>query len=163
MTRRTAAGEVVWSTDFADDDDYGSASRFGTRIPDQTGDGVFEIAASGDEGAVHLLDGATGEELWVTRLEPADLPFVQRHQAGPLVYIPPQRGRDAVLIAAQHGTHRKRAQIFALGLDGQVLGSTPTEGEAHGAVPVRFRGGVKGAVVGAGLGLYAVDVCPGCE
>lgn len=163
VTRRTADGQVVWSSIFEDDEDYGSGSRFGIRVPDQTGDGVFEVAASGDEGAVHLLDGASGSELWVTRLEPADLEFVQRHQAGPLVYVPPQLGRDPVLIAAQHGTHRKRAQIFALSLDGGVLGSTPTEGEAHAAVPVRFPGGLVGAVVGAGLGLYAIDACPGCN
>lgn len=164
VTRRDGeTGAARWQTTFEADPDLGSASRFASLVPDQDGDGVFEVAASSDDGTIRLIDGGSGTERWRTPLESADRPMTQRHQTGAPVYVPSQAGRAPALIVTQYGLHRKRARTFSLSLTGQVTGSIPMEGEADGgAVPFGFPDGVLGAAVGAGLGTYAVSACAGC-
>lgn len=154
--REGTAGEVVWETFLPDSNDLGGASRYGIIIGDRLGD--FRIAASSDAGDVHLLDGTSGARQWATRLEPAGLQFNQRHQAGPVAYVSGTEDHPPVLFAAQYAFARKRSKSFALTMDGTIVGSIPMEGDAEAAAPARFEEGVAGAAVGAGLGVYALDV-----
>ncbi|HJR44167.1 MAG TPA: PQQ-binding-like beta-propeller repeat protein [Actinomycetota bacterium] len=160
ITRRDAQGGITWRTMLPDDPQFRSASRFATLIPNDSG---FDIAATADDGAVYRLAGGDGAIAWGTRLEPNDIRFQDRHQSGPVVYIPPQGDRDARLVTGQYRTGRRRAQSFALTLDGAIVGSAPMEGEAQAIAPVRYADGVIGAIVGAGLAIYAFDACPGCS
>lgn len=163
MERSAADGAVAWRNLFADDEDMGSALRFAASVPDVNGDGRSEIAATSDDGTIRLVDGAGAGELWVTRLETTENEIMQRHQSGPVVYVPQQGGNAPVLLTVQGGLHRKRASAFALSLDGQVLGSSSTEGEGEGADLMVSADGILRPLVGAGLGMYAFDVCPGCS
>lgn len=161
--RSASDGSVRWSNLVADDEDMGSAFRFATATPDVTGDGRPEIATTSDDGTVRLMDGAGAGELWTTRIESSEPEVMQRHQSGPIVFIPAQQGNEPMLLVNQGGIHRKRAGVFALTLDGQIVGSSATEGEGHGAAPMVLGDGVIGGLFGAGLGMYAFDVCAGCS
>lgn len=163
ISRRAAAdGSVVWRTMLPDDPDLGSGSRFSTQVPDRDGDGFDEIAVAADDGAVYLLSGADGATVWSSRLEPADLDFIQRHQAGPLTYLTPRPGAEPRLVAGQWSIRRPRGHVFSLDLDGAVLGSHMVLGKGIGAATLDLGRGAQGAAVGAGLGVYGYDACPGC-
>jgi outer membrane protein assembly factor BamB len=155
VTRRDAAGAIQWHTTLPDDQQFRSANRFATLVP-EAGEG-FSIAASADDGAVYLLDGQDGGMVWGTRLEPRELEFADRHPAGPIVLLPAHSGKDPRLVVGQYRTGRRRAATFALDLDGGIVGSAPMEGEAQAAAVLHRPGARALAVMGAGLGLYAFE------
>ena len=165
VTRRGAAGgDVLWQAflpGLPDPDAPASylsgGSWFGAVITDVDGDGTREIAASSLSGAVTLLDGATGAARWTTRLEAADLGRLERHAAGPVAYVPGAAGVPPFLAVAQWNNGRTRASAFALSLDGAIVATHPTEGEAQAIAVARFAPGVTGAAIGAGLGVYALE------
>jgi hypothetical protein len=147
---RLTDGAVAWRTTLPGVGGRSGASTFGALVPDVTGDGVPEVAGSSQSGTVRLLDGATGEVRFATALDAPD----GHLWAGPITVVRPNPGRAPRLVVGQGSSWRSPARIFSLSLDGTVLQSWQTTGEAWGAVTVRLPGNREQAAVAAGLSVY---------
>ena len=125
-------------------------------VPDLDGDGADELAVSSVNGAVLLLDGRSLETRWTRRLEPEGLPGGDAHHAGPVLFVPGTDHAPAYLAVAQSHFVRTDGAIFALDLDGTIVGEQKTAGEAHAIALVRDRERTAVAVA-AGLGVHTVE------
>lgn len=125
-------------------------------VPDRNGDGVDEIAVSTAANDVILLDGATGAPLWTTNLEPSAIPDPEKHLGGPLAFLPGAGDLPPALVVTQGSEHRSRSRIFALSLEGELLGSVPTDAETVAVTVAGRADGTAAAVVAAGHSTYAV-------
>lgn len=158
--RDLGTGDIRWQSFIAGDrGNGGGANRFGGIVPDANGDGTRDIVTSSDSREILLVDGASGETIWATRIEAAEVPVTHAHQSGPVVYVAPD-GSEPLIFASQYSTGRSRAKTFVLSLTGQILDTFEMEGEAHAASPATFAPDVVGVVVGAGLAAYAYQVDP---
>lgn len=159
LTRRDVEdGEIAWQeliSGFADPEaratHVSGAVIGGAALPDG------DVVASTESGAVLRVDGASGEVRWTTRLEPEGLPYLQRRFGGPVAHVPADGARAAHLVVGQSNNIRSRANVFVLDLEGTIHGAFLMQGEAHTIAPVRHADGRHGAVLGAGLGVYAVE------
>lgn len=144
------------------DDEFGTRDgrvRFHAVIPDRNEDGIVELAV-GTEGAfLHLVDGATGDSIWVVDLDPVATGFGRRRHAGPMVFVPATETTPAFLAAAHAAGTRSPADAFALDLDGTIVGRIPLLADAREVALVRD-GDRVGAAIGAGLGLYLIEAAP---
>lgn len=147
---RLTDGAVDWRTMLPGVGGRSGASTFGALVPDVTGDGVPEVAGSSQAGIVRLLDGATGAVRFATALDAPD----GHLWAGPITVVRPNPGRAPRLVVGQASSWRSPARIFSLSLDGTVLQSWETTGEAWAAVTVRLPGNKEEAAVAAGLSVY---------
>lgn len=164
--RDAATGDELFRTEFpsspngsSESEPFPGWSRFGTLVPDVDGDGVDELAVSSNNGAVYLIDGATGAKRWERRLEPENLPGGEAHHAGPIAWVPGTATGPAYLAVAQSNFVRTDGAIFALDVDGTIVGSAAMPGEGQAIALVHADDRV-GALVGAGLGVYAVEAVP---
>lgn len=134
-----------------------AGSLFAAELPDLDGDGVADLATGTEIGDVRALSMATGEALWVTRLEDEGLPYYDRHIGGPMAWIPATDTVPAYLAVGQYDFDRSQAKAFALDAEGGIRGSVPLRGEAHGLVGVTYGDGATGFVTTGGIGLYGVE------
>ena len=135
---------------------YDGWTLFAAQVPDVDGDGVDELVLSSVNGAVYLHDGATLEALWSRRLEPEGLPGGEAHHAGPVIFVPETDDSPAFLAVAQSNYVRSEGKVFALDLDGTIVGEIAMHGDAH-AIALRKDGARVGVAIAAGLGVEAVE------
>lgn len=129
---------------------------FAAIVPDTNDDGVDEIAASSVNGSVVLLDGATLDALWTTRLQPEGLAVRDARHAGPVAFVPETDETPAYVAVAQSTFVPTDGALFALDLDGAIVGEQAMLGEGR-AIAVTQHGERFGVAVGAGLGVYAAE------
>jgi len=132
-------------------------------VPDLDGDGVDEIAVSTAANDVLLLDGASGERRWALNLEPAAVPFPEKHLGGPIAYLPGEGDLPPALVVTQRSEHRSRSRIFAVSLEGALLGSVPTDAETVALAVAARADGTPAAVVAAGHSTYSVRTYEAAE
>jgi len=136
----------------------GNPVYFGAAVPDQDGDGVPEVAISALRNTVHLIDGATGEDVWVRELESRDLGWDERPAGGPIVYVPATASAPAWLATAQWAEGYIGTKIRGLRLeDGGTIFESRMEAAATCGAVATFSEDAAGAVFGAGASLYAVE------
>ncbi|MFN7142352.1 MAG: PQQ-binding-like beta-propeller repeat protein [Myxococcota bacterium] len=156
-------GEQLWehfadpSTD-ADGMVVSAGTLHGAVIPDLDNDGYVEIGMGTGVGDVRILRGATGEPVFVTRLEEEQLPTYNAHQGGPMAWVDAREGVRAYLAVGQYDADRSKAKAFAIDVSGAILGSIDLRGETRALVGIRDAAGANGAVLSGGLGLYEMDV-----
>ncbi len=160
--RALADGAVRWRHELEDGGedpsapghDVSGASLFGGLAPDLDGDGKPEILTS-NRGThdVRLLDGATGEPLWVTALEEAGLPWTQRHEGSVVKWVAATDDHPAYVLAAEFNFQRSRSTTWALDIRGNVINGVQTGGWAEAAALA-----TPGPIVGGGLGLRMFEV-----
>lgn len=156
VTVRTGSeGTVRWQSEYPSEGGRDGTSRFGTLLPDLTGDGVAEVGVSFDTGVVRALDGADGTEVWSTTLVTATDPLDNRG-AGPLVVT--GMGRHARLVVGEYAVSRIRAGAHVLGLDGTPLDRVPTRDVVYDAALLDLPGNRSAVAAAAGLSVYVVRV-----
>jgi outer membrane protein assembly factor BamB len=161
VTLHDGHGDVRWRTSLAPvpipgtDRVLESYSRGGTVFP--AADGALAVAFTTESGEARILDLATGEAGWERRLWPLSDREHDRPMPGPIAYVSGTGDTGGFLAVGSTEISWMAGEIFALGLDGEVLFSLETAGFTRAISPVAFADGRMGAVYGAGLSVHVVE------
>lgn len=141
-----ASGAQTWRAEVE------NPSRGGTWTDDVDGDGIREIATSGDSGLVHLLGGADGAVQWSRSLDGSDWGY----------RVAPIEGTDGnhIAVGSYSNSNGQRSGVYFFDPEsGDRVARFETEGHVLDIEPVDVDGdGNEEAVTAAGLQIYAIDL-----
>ncbi|WP_373046715.1 FG-GAP repeat domain-containing protein [Vulgatibacter sp.] len=165
-------GSLVWEhriepipdPEYPEHDPLGNPVFWGMAVPDQNGDGVFEVVASGLRNDMHLIDGVNGADIWTKWLESKDIGWNLRPAGGPVIYVPHTEIAPAFIATAQWSEFHVGTTIRGLSLDdGEVLFETRMQGHSNSGVAATFEDGNQGAVFNGLSSIYAIEAKPKAE
>lgn len=143
---RAATGELMWERK------VDNPSRDGVWTVDANGDGIRDVATSGDSGVVHLLSGADGSDLWSRPLDGEERGLRVASVSG-------TKGTH-IAVGSYTNTNGARSGVYFFDpFDGVRVARFETEGHVLDIEPADVNGdGNQEAVTAAGLQIHAIDV-----